>query len=81
MIDQNNLTILLTILTIYQNHKSLELGIVVKRVVLVFFVVVVVHLLLSKVVTHLCSLFHVRLSHLRDSYISEYSREQVSTSK
>ena len=41
----------------YQNHKSLQLGIVVKRVVLVFVVlfcfVVVVHLLFSKVVTHL----------------------------
>ena len=47
----------------YQNHKSLELGIVVKRIVLAFVlfcfcfvVVVVVHLLFSKVVIHLHTL-------------------------
>ena len=41
----------------YQNHKSLELGTVVKRVVLAsllfFFCFVVVHLLFSKDIVHL----------------------------
>ena len=44
----------------YLNHKSLELGIVGKRVVLVFVIlfcfVVVVHFLFSKVVAHLFTL-------------------------
>ena len=44
----------------YQNHKSLELGVVVKRVVLAFVVlfcfVFVIHLLFSKGVTHLHTL-------------------------
>ena len=54
-IDQSNIIFWLTILKITKNHKSLELGIVVKRVVLVFVILLLLCCCCSPVVQQGCS--------------------------
>ena len=70
------------------NQKSLELGIVVKRVVIVFIIwfcsFVLAHLLFSNVIVHLCFLLFqksVRLTALRGSCIPECPTKDISTGK